>query len=344
MIALLLLSLGAPEVYQAQAPVMGTRVQVQIVVDGDADRARAEQDFARVVAELERVEGLLSEWKPESPIGRLNDAGGRPLALPPEVFELLSRALGWSAKTGGAFDPTFASVWGLWRFDPGDEARIPTPEEALRRASAIDYRRVILDPSATTARIEKGSKIGLGGIAKGYAVDRAVALLRARGRHDFLVKAGGELYLAGRRGDRPWIAGIRDPRQDDADFAVLALENSAFTTSGDYEHFVMKDGVRFHHIIDPKTGYPARASQSVTIVAPRAEDADALSTSVFVMGPVAGLRLVESLPNTEAVIITGDGQLVISSGLAKKLALRPSGKARARCEVDTRAGSMTCGR
>ncbi len=332
MILVLLLS-ATPLLYQGRAPVMGTRLEVQLVLASEADRARADADFRAVVDEFARLEALLSEWKPESPIGRLNDAGGRAIELPAEVFGLLTRSLAWSAKTSGAFDVTFASLWGLWRFDPGDEARIPSPEEAKRRAIAIDYRHVVLDEKASTARITGGSRIGLGGIAKGYAVSRAVAMLRARGWQNFFVKAGGELYLAGRKGDRPWIAGIRDPRSE-ADFAVLALENSAFTTSGDYEHFVMKDGVRYHHIIDPKTGYPGRASQSVTIVAPNSEDADALSTSVFVLGPVAGLKLVESLPGTEAVIITGDGKLVISSGLANKLALRESGRARERCTVE----------
>ncbi|MBI2378397.1 MAG: FAD:protein FMN transferase [Deltaproteobacteria bacterium] len=313
-----------PMLVEKHSAVMGTELAVRVVVEKDSERNKAEAAIEQAEKELRRIEDLLSEWKPESPIGRLNANPTSGVELPDEAFQMLLRTLEWSRKSHGAFDPTFASIWGLWRFDPGDASRIPTPEEAKRRASLIDYTAIDLDPTKRWVRMKKpGMKLGLGGIAKGYSVDRVVELLRSRGFANFFVKLGGELFLSGRRGDRPWIAGIQDPRNRDAYFATLALENSAFTTSGDYERFLIKDGVRYHHIIDPATGYPARRCRAVTIVAPKCEDADALSTSVFVLGPEKGMELVRSLPGVEAVIVDALGKVSVSPGLAGKLTLKP---------------------
>ncbi len=322
MIAALLLTLtSAPVLWEGRAPAMGTELRLQIVLDADNDASKAEAAFSAVRAEVARLEAALSEWRPTSPIARLNQTPTVAVELPVESFLLVERALAWSKASHGAFDPTFASLWGLWRFDEGDAARVPDAAEARARAELIDYQKVVLDPGRHTIRLGPDMKFGLGGIAKGYTVDRVVDLLRARGFRDFFVKFGGELYLAGRRGDRPWFAGVQDPRDRSRYFATLALENSAFTTSGDYEHFLIKDGVRYHHLIDPQTGYPARASRSVTIVAGRNEDADALSTAVFVLGPKAGLALIAGRPGVEALIVTGDGEVVVSAGLKDKVRL-----------------------
>lgn len=310
-----------PALYEGRAQAMGTELRVDLVLGPQVERPRAEAIFQEVRAEVERLEAELSEWRPGSPLGHLNAAPTEAVVLSAEAYGLLERALGWSKVSGGAFDPTFASIWGLWRFDAADRSRIPSEAEAKAKASLIDYRKVTLDPQAHTVHLAPGMKLGLGGIAKGYAVDRIVDLLRAKGLTDFFVKFGGELYLAGQKGPRPWIAGIQDPRDGTRHFAVLALENSAFTTSGDYEHFLIKDGVRYHHLIDPATGYPARKCRSVTIVAPRNEEADALSTTVFVLGPEAGLALIKDRPGVEAVIVTGDGRVVVSPGLQGKLKL-----------------------
>ncbi len=304
---------------------MGTPLLIRVVADPAIPRTKVDRVVAEAEAEVQRLDDLLSEWKPGSPLQRLNDhPKGGPVVFPEPTFSLLERALGWSRRSGGAFDPSFASLWGLWRFDPGDAARIPTPEEARARARLIDYRKIHLDRATHTVRLEDPAmKIGLGGIAKGYAVDRIVARLRAAGLKNFFVQFGGELFLSGRRGDRPWIVGVADPRAKNRSFAVLAVENSAFTTSGDYEHFLIRDGVRYHHIIDPATGYPARGARGVSIVAPRAEDADALSTTCFVLGAKKALKLVESLPGVEMVMVTGNGKVVLSSGLQGKIQVRP---------------------
>ncbi|MCA9551885.1 MAG: FAD:protein FMN transferase [Myxococcales bacterium] len=322
LLALIAIAATPPPMYEHTAEIMTTRLVVKIALASEAERPRAEAAVAAAKEELLRLDALLSEWKPDSPLGRLNEAPTKRVRLPKEALELLQRTLQWSARTGGAFDPTFASLWGLWRFSAEDAARIPTPKEAKARAALIDYTKVIIEGDEVHLGAP-GMKLGLGGIAKGYAVDRVVALLRERGFANFFIKLGGELYLAGTRSDRPWVAGVQDPRDARASFAVLALKDSAFTTSGDYERYLIKDGVRYHHIIDPSTGYPARGARSVTIVAQRAEDADALSTSVFVMGPDKGMALVESLPGVEAIMVTGDGRVLLSSGLEGKVQLRP---------------------
>ena len=163
----------------------------------------------------------------------------------------------------------------------------------------------------------------LGGIGKGYAVDRAAAIMRGRGINDFMIQSGGDLYVAGRRGDRPWRAGIQDPRGPAGSiFAAMDLTDSAFSTSGDYERFFMKDGRRYHHIIDPDLGEPARGCRSVTIVTPRAVVADGLSTGVFILGPEKGMALIERLQGVEGVIVTDSNNLLVSSGLARRLVVR----------------------
>lgn len=324
MLTPLLLALAAapPPLYEHTAEIMTTRLVVKVALQDEGQRPAAVAAVEDVKDELRRLDDLLSEWKPESAFGRLNADPTRPVTLTPEALGLLERTLGWSRRTRGAFDPTFASLWGLWRFTPSEAPQIPSAAEAKARAALIDYTKVRIE-GATVRLGAPGMKLGLGGIAKGYAVDRAVAILRGRGFAHFFIKLGGELYLAGTRGDRPWVAGVQDPRDPRSAFAVLALKDSAFTTSGDYERYLVKDGLRYHHIIDPATGYPARGARSVTIVAPRAEDADALSTAVFVLGPKDGLALVESLPGVEAIMVTGDGQVRLSSGLEGKVQLRP---------------------
>jgi thiamine biosynthesis lipoprotein len=162
----------------------------------------------------------------------------------------------------------------------------------------------------------------LGGIGKGYAIDRAASILRARGLRDFMIQAGGDLYVSGTRGDRPWRLGIRDPRGPaDASFAAVDLSDSAFSTSGDYERYFMHGGRRYHHIIDPRTGEPARGTRSVTVAAKTATVADALSTGVFVLGPEAGMALVERLADVDAVIVDENNRVRVSSGLKGRLAL-----------------------
>ncbi len=287
-----------------------------------ADEAAAIAAFDEVFAEFDRLESLLSIWRDGSDVQRLNAAAGiHPVAVSPETLEVLAMARQIGDWTEGKFDITFAALSDLWKFDHDQDNSVPTPDAIRQRLPLIDYRRVELALNAHTAFItHEGTRVHLGGIGKGYAVDRAVAALRRRGLRDFMVQAGGDMYVAGRRGNRMWRLGIQDPRGPaDSIFASLELSDATFSTSGDYERSFIKDGRRFHHIIDPILGEPASGCRSVTIVSDRAVVADGLSTGVFVLGPARGMALIERLPQVEGVIVTAENQVLVSSGLKERL-------------------------
>jgi thiamine biosynthesis lipoprotein len=289
-----------------------------------ADEARARGAFDLVFAEFDRLDALMSVWREGSDIERLNNAAGlHAVAVSNEVRAVLRVARQVSDWTGGKFDVTFGALSGLWKFDHDQDNRVPEPADVAKRIPLIDYRALEVDDSAGTAMLKKaGMRAHLGGIGKGYAVDRAAEILRRQGLHDFMIQAGGDLYVAGRRGDRPWRLGIRDPRGPvDKTFAALDLTDGTFSTSGDYERFFIKNGRRYHHILDPDLGEPADKCRSVTIVADNAMLADALSTGVFVVGPDAGMALIERLPNVEGVIVSAKNEVLISSGLRSRLIL-----------------------
>jgi thiamine biosynthesis lipoprotein len=228
----------------------------------------------------------------------------------------------WSGDNfGGVFDITFHALGDLWKFGDAADAvpKLPDPKVVAERKKLVDYRKVKLDHEARTVTVPAGTKIDLGGIAKGYSVDRAAAVLRAAGLTSFIAQAGGDLYGAGRKPDgSPWVTGIKDPRGPGF-FAVIELTDRSFSTAGDYEHSFIVGGKRYHHIIDPRTGYPATASRSVTIWAPDAFTADAIDDAVFILGPEKGLPLVESLPDVGAVIVDKNNKVWISKRLTDKV-------------------------
>jgi thiamine biosynthesis lipoprotein len=298
---------------------MGSEVRLSAWTD---DEDRALKAFERVFDEFDRLDRLLSVWQPHSDVLHLNAAAGRaPLKVQVETLEVLQVAQRVSGWTGGKFDVTFGALSGLWKFDHDQDNRIPGESEIRARLPLVGYEGLVLDAGAGTAFLRQpGMRVHLGGIGKGYAVDRAAAILRAGRVNDFLIQAGGDMYAAGRRGDRAWRAGIRDPRGPaDRVFAAMNLRDETFSTSGDYERFFMRDGRRYHHILDPDEGQPARLCRSVTIVAKQAVLADALSTGVFVAGPQAGMTLIEKLPDVEGVIVTADNAVLVSSGLTARL-------------------------
>jgi thiamine biosynthesis lipoprotein len=280
--------------------------------------------FESVFAEFDRLDERLSVWKERSDVQQLNAAAGQhPVAVSPDTMAVLSAALDVGDWTEGKFDITFGSMSDLWRFDHDQDGRVPSAADIRARLPLIDYRAIVLDARAGTAFVSRaGMRVHLGGIGKGYAVDRSIALLRARGVHDFMIQSGGDMYAAGQRGDRPWRVGIRDPRgPETAVFAALDLKDTTFSTSGDYERAFIHQGHRYHHIIDPDTGQPAEGSRSVTIVADHAILADGLSTGVFVLGPEKGMALIERLPGVEGVIVTPKNEVLVSSGLRQRLHL-----------------------
>ncbi|MCG8422194.1 MAG: FAD:protein FMN transferase [Proteobacteria bacterium] len=298
---------------------MGTRVSVSIWTDDEAAAATA---AAAVFGEFHRIDHLMTTWLEESQVSRINASAGKgPVKVSDEVLTVLDKALEVSRKSGGAFDITVGVFRGLWKFDQDRDGTIPEMAQVRARLPLVGYRHVVIDRSRKTVFLRKaGMRITLGGIAKGYALDRAVSILHGRGFVDFILQAGGDLYVSGRRGDRAWRVGIRDPRgSHDATFAIAAIEDRTFSTSGDYERHVVKDGVRYHHILDPVTGTPVRRSRSVTVLAKDAITADAWSTALFVMGVERGLPMVEKIPGLDAVFVDTNNKVHVSSGLSGKI-------------------------
>ncbi len=293
---------------------MGSQLRL---VAWTTDQARALDTFERVFLEFDRLESLLSVWKDGSDVVRMNrNAGITPVLVSDDTISVLREAAELSALTRGKFDITFGALSDIWRFDHDQDNIVPDRQLIETRLTRIDYRAVQVDATARTAFISRPNmRVHLGGIGKGYAIDRASALLRERGFADFLIQAGGDLYVAGTNGGAPWTLAIADPRGEHQPFAALTIGDGTLSTSGDYERFFMKDGVRYHHLLDPDFGEPARGCRSVSIVTNRAVTADVLSTGIFILGPDAGMKLIEQLPDVEGVIVTADNEVLISSGL-----------------------------
>ena len=312
-----------PRVVARTFHAMGTDVTMTAFT---ADPTRAEQGFQSAYEEVRRIERLMTDWQwpgePPSDVVRVNESAGREgVVVADETFEVVSAALDMSKRSEGAFDITYAAMRGLWKFDEDLEKKIPPAAEIAKRRKLINWRDVVIDRATRTVKLRrKGMRIGLGGIAKGYAVDRASAVLRNWGLRDYMVQAGGDLYVSGQKGNASWMVGIRDPRGGARDIvAKMPIKDHAFSTAGDYERAFVLGGKRYHHIIDPKTGFPATASRAVTILAPNAFIADALDDAVFILGPDKGLELCAQFPDTAAFIIDAQNKIWMSPWLEGKL-------------------------
>lgn len=291
--------------------IMGTEVSVNLWHD---DNAAGRELVAAVFAEAERIDRLMSTYIDTSRISDVNRlAASAAVVTGDELFQLIRRSLDISVLTHGAFDITYDSVGQYYDFG---EHRRPDAETVEAERQHIDYRLVEMDQAAGTVRFrEPGVRINLGGIAKGYFVERGVDILRSGGVENGIVTAGGDSKLLGDRRGRPWMIGIRDPRNDGQVAISVPLEDEAISTSGDYERYFEEDGVRYHHIIEPSSGTPATGVQSATVFGPDAVLTDALSTSVFIMGVDRGLRLIGSLPDYESIVIDAEGRIFYSGGL-----------------------------
>ncbi len=310
----------APHLVQRERLSMGSELQLEAWT---SDEPAALAAFEEVFEAFTRLDALMSVWHDNSDISQLNAAAGdHAVPVSKDVLDVLQTAWQVSEWTGGKFDVTFAALSDLWKFDQNQDNTIPDPQEVRRRLPLINYRDLILDEHGGTAFLRrKGMKVNLGGIGKGYAVDRGVEILRRHGFKDFLVQSGGDMYVAGLRGDRPWHLGIQDPRGPaNTSFATIDLSDSTFSTSGDYERSFVKNGRRYHHIIDPATGEPSRGTRSVTLMTDSAVIADGLDTGVFVMGPKAGMALLERL-HVNGVIVSDKNEVLISNGLKDRLML-----------------------
>ena len=291
--------------------IMGTAIHVELWC-GDAVVGHAAADA--VIQEMHRIDRAMSPYKPDSELSRVNrEAFATPVPVSHEMFTLLQRAAHFSELSDGAFDITYAAVGQLYDYRAGT---LPTRDAIARARQAVGHRQLRLDADARSVRFAReGMRIDLGGFAKGHAVDTSVALLREFGIAHAIVSAGGDSRVIGDRRGRPWSVAVRDPRRADAIVAVLPLEDTSISTSGDYERYFERDGVRHHHLIDPKTGESPRALRSVTILAADGLTCEALSKSVFVMGLDKGMRWVESLPGVDAIVVDAAGALHVSSGL-----------------------------
>lgn len=307
-------------VYRRTRQLMSTMIEITVV---GASEEKAGPAVEAAFREMQQLEGVLSEWIPESEISRINaGAGTGPVHVGPHALAVVRTGLDVSAWSEGAFDLSWAALHGLYRFRPGEE-RIATEAELREHLGLIDYRQIAFDESASTVALGKaGMKIGTGGIAKGYALDRAGAVLRAAGLENFMLFGGGQVQVSGRRKGRPWRIGIQHPRRDDY-FAFLESTGGSVSTSGDYEHSFERDGKRWHHIIDTKTGLPVPHTASVTVLADSGIHADALSTAIFVLGAERALRMLPQAPGRPvgAVIVDADMKVHVSEALAPALRL-----------------------
>ena len=326
LVGLLAAGLARAEWFSRDEAIMGTAIRVELWHD-DPQAARAA--MTAVMDEMHRIDESMSPYIESSELSRINrEAAQHPVKISAEMVDILARSIEFSKLSDGAFDITFSSVGYLYDYRKHVK---PTDAQIAKALPAINYRHLILDEKNRTIRFAReGVRIDLGGIAKGWAVDRSIALLKARGITNALVSAGGDSRLLGDRRGRPWSVGIRDPSRRGAVVAVLPLQDTAISTSGDYERYFDEGGVRYHHIINPKTGKSASGVHSVTVIAADATTTEGLTKSVFVKGPDEGMRFLEAQPGVDGIIVDAQGRLLYSSGLRAAVRNSPSDSAAGR--------------
>lgn len=300
------------EVFQRTFYKMGSDFELTFVA---TDSIFAEEVFAISLAEIDRIENLISSWKPTSETSEVSKFSGiRPVEVSKELLGLVERANYISKLTNGAFDISYAAVDGLWNFD-GREMVPPSAEEITNSIVKIGYKEIQINVERQTIFLKHPKmKIGFGAIGKGYAADRVKAILIDKGVKSGIINAAGDMSAWGTQLDgTPWKIGVINPMNKSKVFAWFDLKDNAVVTSGDYERFITMNGKRYGHIINPKTGYPSEGVVSCTVFAPKAELADALATALFVMGIEAGINFVNQLPQVEALMIDEKGKIFSST-------------------------------
>ena len=296
--------------HEREEAIMGTRIAVQAW----GPRAQAVAAIDAVMADMHRTDELMSTYKPGSQLSQVNaQAFDHPVQVDPDIVDVVATAIEYSRLGGGAFDITYASVGHLYDYR---RQLHPSETEIAARLPGVDYRQIVVDRAASTIRfLRPGMRIDLGGIAKGWAVDRGVGILRRHGLAHGLVTAGGDTAFLGYRRGQPWIVGIQDPRHPERVVVRLPLADEAISTSGDYERYFEQDGVRYHHILVPGTGRSPDAVHSVTVIGANATRTDGLTKTVFILGVERGLEFVRALGDVEAVIVDAAGGVHCSPGL-----------------------------
>ena len=311
-------SLGFSQVtHKRELTMLGSPFEMIVVAD-DIPQADVYIDMA--VAEVSRLENLISDWIPTTPISEVNrNAGVKAVIVPQEVFDLVQRSITVSKLTSGAFDITYASMDKIWKFD-GSMKKMPSEEEIRNSVAKVGYQNIVLNPKDHSIFLKnEGMKLGLGGIGQGFIADKIKALLIAKGAPAGIVNISGDINTWGKQIDgKQWKVGIKNPLNKDKIFATFPLENSAVETSGSYEKYVTFNGVRYSHIIDTRTGYPASGVISVSVFATSTELADALATGIFVLGVDIGINLIDQLPGIGCIYVEDNGKITASKNIDLK--------------------------
>ncbi len=314
---------GCEKRFRESKFLMSTIVEITVV--GTEEQSR--QAMMLAFEEIRRIDGLMSVYNPDSEVSRVNEAAGEfAVRVSADTLEVVSESLRIARLTNGAMDITVAPLMELWGFGNG-ENRVPPDDELQEKLLLVDYRKVLADADSSTVRLDlPGMRIDVGGIAKGYAVDSAIRVMKEAGIRNALISAGGDIYAMGAPpGKESWKIGIRHPRARADLLGILELKDRAVATSGDYENFFEVDGKRYCHIMDPGTGRPVQGIMSVTILADTAAEADALATAIFPLGADKGMKLIESLEGVDGIMVTGseadDMKVMMSSGLENRVQL-----------------------
>jgi thiamine biosynthesis lipoprotein len=308
------LSLQAQIVRKRTVKLMGSRFDITISAKSTTE---AEAYIDSAIIEIERIENVISEWREETLVSEINrNAGIKPVKVTPELYGLTERALQFSKMTDGAFDISFASMDKIWKYD-GSMTTVPSEEAVKKSVQKVGYKNIILDKKNSTIFLKlPGMKIGFGSIGKGYAADKTKELMISKGVPAGIINASGDMNTWGKQPDgKEWTVGITNPMNQNKVFATFPLSGNAVVTSGDYEKFVILEGKKYSHIIDPRTGYPARGISSVTVFASSAELANGFSTSIMVMGKEAGLNLINQIPSMSCVIVDENGHVSYSDAI-----------------------------
>ncbi len=318
-------SLQAQKVYKRVLKLMGSRYEIVVVAD---NQKQGNQYIDLAVNEIRRIEKIISSWDPDSETSAINrNAGIKPVKVSRELFDLIKRAKKISEITDGAFDISYASMDKIWHFD-GSMKQMPSPEAIKKSVAKVGYHNIILDQKNQTVFLKlKGMKIGFGAIGKGYSADKAKKLLISKGVKAGIINASGDMNTWGTQPNgQKWQIGITNPLHKNTVFATFPLTDEAVVTSGNYEKYVIFNGKRYTHIIDPRTGYPSSGIISATVFAPSAELADALATSIFVMGTDVGIDRINQLPGIECVIVDDRDKIHTSKGIHIKKYLTKKNK------------------
>ncbi len=307
--------------YEYTQITMDTVVDLRFQTIGERYAAQIKD---QVFDEMERLEALFSRTLEDSDVYRVNEqAGKKPVEVSKEVFYVTEKALEYAELSDGAFDPTIAPITDLWGFLEHDY-RVPSAGQLEEKLPLVDYEKIELDHEASTIYLsEEGMALELGGIAKGFIVDQAIEMLLQKEVEHAFVNAGGDIGVIGSRPDgEPWRIGVRNPRQEQEMIAVIPVSDQMVATSGDYERSFTENETRYHHILDPDTGMPTEDLASITILAESVLEADVLSTTLFILGPVQGMDLIEQKAGVEGILVTPDLEIEVSSGIADVVELQ----------------------